>query len=513
MAVLDFLLNRTPPGLQHEACLLWQLLQCQLHFSWGDEEWTVDATTGVQQGAPLSAGIFSLIVGWALQKLFEVWECSGVQFQHKLPSELPLLGWAYVDDIILNLQTWPELVACFAALENTLQGLGLCINFDKTVIVLPDRMWPEARAFAATHPEHPVCRCKWRTDGVYLRKPFKPFQSASTVSGWALAAAGKLAHAGWEELAPVLHQCRWNHGLLPFVLLNRYVFAKFSWFGMMIEPLIQWGQGLDSLQCTMMCLSLQLYIPSSMKGEHAVCLHRLRRRMVYTCLQLNNKFRWLLLLMRRRWTYAGHLLRKPLNSLPLSIIAASNPGSIRQAVPAPWHSIYTWLVKQLQDLRWIEPHDKQPSIEQLQELAKDRDVWFQGWGRLEHQYFMELQYEHVFLWSSLRVALQAATAWKQTVAVAWACESWWLIWLSEIEGPARVAYDGHDFLHCVGYLRMECPDVWGLDFVVPQIFLDVHLGCVLSWVQAIWNTYGCVATFSVMNEVEGRFAVEFAGLQ
>ena len=511
LSVLNLLLRHTPPGLHHEASLLWRLLQCDLHFSWGSDTWIVNATTGVQQGAPPSAGIFGLIVGRALQSLFQEWEHQGVHFQHCFPNGAPLYGWAYVDDIILNIQSWSELASCFSELVTSLQSLGLSVNFDKTVLVLPDRMWSEAELFAAAQPAHPICLCKWRHEGTYLRKPFKPYQPAVTVSEWVLQASGKLAHAGWDELASVLHQCRWTHGMLAFVLINRYIFSKFSWFAIMMEPLLQWTQKLDSLQCTMMCLAMQLYIPGSMKENHAVCLHRLRRRFVYTCLQLNGKFRWLLLLMHRRWKYAGHLLRKPVNSLPLAIITASQPGSVKQATPAPWNSVYTWLVKQLHALQWLQPDVNQPSVQQLQGLASDRDARIAGWNRLEFQHKPELKYKHDFLWPSLRVAFQANVSWKQTVAVCWAADEWWLVWLHEIEGPSLIAFDD-DFVKGVGFVRMTSEHVWGLDFVVHPTFLDANLHQLESWIRIVWQEHQCVTTFSVLSADDHQYAIDFAGI-
>ena len=38
-SVLQLLLTRAPAYLHHESMLLWKLLQCRLHFCWGEEQW------------------------------------------------------------------------------------------------------------------------------------------------------------------------------------------------------------------------------------------------------------------------------------------------------------------------------------------------------------------------------------------------------------------------------------------------------------------------------------------
>ena len=109
----------------------------------------------------------------------------------------------------------------FLELVTALQTVGLQVNYDKTVVIVPTRLWEDARYFKLRNPDHPLCKCRWQDEGLYLRRPFRPYGPAMSVSGWVAQSASKLAHAGWEELGAVLRQCKWSQGLLPFTLINR----------------------------------------------------------------------------------------------------------------------------------------------------------------------------------------------------------------------------------------------------------------------------------------------------
>ena len=97
------------------------------------DSWSVDSTCGVQQGAPPSAGIFAIILGNLLQMLCDDWADKGIKHQHVLPDGTPCYGW-----IILNMQDWSSLDSCLTGLQKELATVGLLINFDKTVIIVPD---------------------------------------------------------------------------------------------------------------------------------------------------------------------------------------------------------------------------------------------------------------------------------------------------------------------------------------------------------------------------------------
>eukprot|EP00439_Symbiodinium_sp_Y106_P076240 s30_g15.t1 len=54
---------------------------------------------------------------------------------------------------------------------------------------------------------------------------------------------------------------------------------------------------------------------------------------------------------------------------------------------------------------------------------------------------VELETREMLSQYGFPVAFQANVSWKQTVAVCWAADEWWLVWLHEIEGPSLIAFD------------------------------------------------------------------------
>ena len=432
-AVIDFLLTHTPPNLHHEALLLWHPLQCTMQFAWEDNEWAVPGLCGVQQGAPPSAGIFSIILGLMLQALFEDWAHKQVRTHHLWADGRPCYGWAYVDDAILGFQRWDDLGHCLQSLIDSLKTLGLEVNFDKTVIVVPDHLWEEGRRFLARQPDNAVGLCQWKSEGVYLRKPFRRFAGSCNISHWVLAACERAAHAGWEAVAPVLRQCSWEHGLKPYMLVNRYVMSKFSWFLMMLEPLTHCIQQLDQLQTTFFILGARLFLPSCNKHDAAVAMHRLRRRCIGILLHLEPHLRWLHSAMRRRWHYLGHLLRKGPEAPVILLLKAAMLQDVRQAVPAPWNTIYTWAIQQFRVLGWVAD-DAKPGLPELCALAADREVWRDAWERLSPHYCKTFVAEHACVWAHPRHAFTASAPWLKCIALVLSAGQGHLVWLQDVEG-------------------------------------------------------------------------------
>ena len=71
--LLTYLL-RGPPSLSREASKLFDLIQARLTMRWSGTEWVLECNTGVQQGAPPSAGLIGLILGECLDSLFQGWD-------------------------------------------------------------------------------------------------------------------------------------------------------------------------------------------------------------------------------------------------------------------------------------------------------------------------------------------------------------------------------------------------------------------------------------------------------
>ena len=78
-------------------------------------------------------------------------------------------------------------------------------------------------------------------------------------------------------------------------------------------------------------------------------------------LSLLPRLQWTYLVVKRKWGYAGHCLRRDPDKAEVLLVQVQNPGSITQAVPAPWHSLYTFLADTVRQLGWWA-QDSKPEI-------------------------------------------------------------------------------------------------------------------------------------------------------
>ena len=315
---------------------MYHFLRCKMLVKYGQHFWHILTNTGIQQGAPASAGLFAIIIGECLDELFSQWSSTGsVKARHVDEQGNPLHGWAFADDCTLNFRGWDDFKIGFQSLVSAFHELGLSINFGKTVVVVHPSMWEQGVAFFRDDPEHCGFRCQWASEGTYLRRPFKHYLGAFSISDWAVKQARTLSFSGWESLAAPLRCCSWNCSGMAIQLLNRYVFSKWAWFAPLLEPLQRITDDVLSMQVTLLLLLLRLYIPTSFQQRHAVLVNRQRRRAVRHFLALLPLKQWTFLMVRRKWSYLGHCLRRPAASLERAALAATDAQRYKQSKPAP----------------------------------------------------------------------------------------------------------------------------------------------------------------------------------
>ena len=153
--LLEYLLTG-PPELSKEASTLYQLIRARLAFRWGNEDWTMISNTGIQQGAPPSAGLFGLILGETLDALFHAWdETSSAKTDHTDSKGDPLHGWAFADDVILTFSSWSDFRVGFEQLIHAFRELGLEINLSKSVLVVHEDLLEGGLRYFSRYPNHP----------------------------------------------------------------------------------------------------------------------------------------------------------------------------------------------------------------------------------------------------------------------------------------------------------------------------------------------------------------------
>ena len=176
----------------------------------------------------------------------------------------------------------------------------------------PDH-YAEGVAFFFHMPDHPSFCCKWVTVGEYLRRPFRHYRAAQTVSRWALDAAQAATNVGWQAISGPAND--WRSPSQALVILNRYVFIKWSFTAPMLEPLSWVFEEVRQMQTTVLVLMLKLNLRACLPQDIAILLNRHRRRAAQQLLRLRPSRQWFFSVVKRNWTFAGHCLRRGENSL------------------------------------------------------------------------------------------------------------------------------------------------------------------------------------------------------
>ena len=508
--LLQYLLHG-PSKLSREAAKLFQLIKAKLSMRWNSHEWILECNTGIRQGAPPSAGLFGLVLGECLDELFRKWDLEAtVQTIHADAEGQPLHGWAFADDCILNFRAWKDFALAFRELLAALNELGLQVNLDKTVLVVHPDLWQQGVEFFAQYPDDPGCKIQWKHQGKYLGKIFSHYEGGQSLSHWLLSSARALSFAGWEVMAPVLKTCSWTQASTALQLLNKYVFAKWSWCAVILEPLQYVQDAVNTTQVTLLQLLLRVYIPPQLDDACALSLQRQRRRVIRVFLALHARQQWTYLAIKRKWSFSGHCLRRDMGSVEMSLVQAQEPARITQAKPAPWHSLYTFIATGLLQLGWIS--EGKPDIAVMRECASDRTRWSAAVDDLSMQYTLKLPYLGIQHWTSWKHPLWSAEAahWYQAVMVICHEGSLMAVWLDHSMGcMVRCVDEGlRDF---VPYLCM-LKTCFSVEFILDPKWVDVILPQLPELTRRVWLDHQVVLAFSALPEEWRGEVLTFAGL-
>ena len=217
--ILQHLL-KGPPQLPKEATAIYKCICSHMTFRFGDEWWKLVPNTGTQ-GSLISAGLFAIVLGEAVDQLFNMWQNNrSVRPRHRDHAGRLLFGWCYADDCIFNFDSWSSFKRGLSDIIAAFAELGLHLNLDKTQLVVHPDWYQEGLDFFASDPDHPATQCKWVTVGEYLRRPLRKYQAETSVSSWVLEAALKATHAGWESIARPLKACDLRSPSEALVLLG-----------------------------------------------------------------------------------------------------------------------------------------------------------------------------------------------------------------------------------------------------------------------------------------------------
>ena len=421
----------------------------------------------------------------------------------------PLHGWAFSDDCIFNFRTWREFKIGFQELIDAFEELGLKINLGKTVLIVHPDMMADGVKFFEDCPEHPGFCCQWAQKGEYLKKPFSHYPGAYNLSDWTIASARSLCFSAWEGLASILRACDWRTAHVAVRLVNKYIFAKWSWFSCILEPLQQVHDSCLAMQVSLLLLILRLYVKLDFNRDMALSLNRQRRRAVKCLLTLIPRQQWNYLIFKRKWGFAGHCLRRTRDSLELSLLAASDSSRVRQTKPAPWHNLFSFIGGSCERLGWVEPR---PTLDQLREQATNRERWSSVADLVAMQFSLKPVYFSAQHWSSWKQAFRAAqdTEWYMAAYLFTSQQSLWITWLDKEYGCMLLNAD-QGFSHLLQMLLMY-GEFFTVEFIVSPKWADCVLASIPSLTQDIFNDHGVVACWSQAETAWDSEVTHFCGM-
>ena len=458
-----FLHEEVGPQCRWEALRMFQFMKhSHLEFHYMGQQWSVDQTSGVQQGGSHSSWVFSCVLARQIHRLFERWH------QNMPPSLHPTYGLLYIDDILVCLPDWHKADAMYEQLQDTLKSLGLTINVEKTHLMASHSFLQEGQR---TLPEHSVLRqLKWATNLQYLKKWLAHDHSSSLIKQ-----AQQCIHSAHDKMSPFLRRLSWQSVKAGLYMLRTYVASTWLWFAPLVFPLVKHTEQMDTWQCMYCIQTFKLYLPASLSQDLAYSLVRVRRRAVRSTVLSDDKWRWVSSWVKRKWCYLGHILRKGEHHVALAAMTAC---TLQQHVGAPWSSSFNWLLKTAQA---IYDSPSSPTVQQLQHWAQDRQDWASKSDAVRQRYQGSFGFQHSNTYSSIRRPFSLQLGWLQCIYAQYTHLGWVFHTLHPEQG--WVYYVVGDYMPSLRSLQ-EVLDAWavGLQYMsmlsdawVLQLFLSVEL--------------------------------------
>ncbi|CAE7223190.1 unnamed protein product [Symbiodinium natans] len=245
-------------------------------------------------------------------------------------------------------------------------------------------------------------------------------------------------NTGVEELRSLWKCLHWTQPLKVLQFMHKYLASRFLWFAPILDPTVHTQDVVRVLQVVVLTKFLHLCIPAELAHTEAMVVHRLRKRACYCLLHAHKVYSWVYALIIRKFTYMGHLLRRPSCHLARRLMLAGYR-DFSSGKPGPWRSHLHWLVQTVSEVFDVEmpllrPDSANQVAETLAELASHRDEWHARSLRLYDRDLMPLHLFSASPWASWRKPLTSHVPW-------WFCGYMWLhddgfrvVWLDRQEG-------------------------------------------------------------------------------
>lgn len=328
-SIASFLASLPPTAAWEADRLLRLILQQRLLFQFLDAEWELDSTRGTPQGGTHSAGLLARTLDFHLGEVTTAWESRGFQAPFH-----PLWLLLYVDDIMLCYRGWFQACALLPSLLSTLASIGLSINMGKSCVVVNAELLSQAHHCT----DATLKQIQWCETTTYLNRPFGYGINVNNICQQIV----RRIFFTWGSLKRFLGKCSWTHPHQTDMMLSKYVGATFLWLSPILYPYQSVLNRLHVVQTTLFVEALGLCIPS-LRYEEAIQLIQLRRHAAKRWLTARTRGgSWCNQLLRRIWSFTGHVCRQDLVSAkPARILLGHTctTHSTRLSRPGPWNTL------------------------------------------------------------------------------------------------------------------------------------------------------------------------------
>ena len=401
--------------------------------------------------------------------------------------------------MLLSFDNWFQARRLIPEVQKSFADAGLIFSVKKSQVMGMQATLEAGRAMSWEATDF-LWQIPWVQTTTYLRKPLTHFGVGESTTTVLLPGLKQRAFQAFRQLKSVVKGMRWENPKLSVRLLNRYVGGTFFWYTPLFFPSQTLLAEVLTVQITMLCSLMHLFLPPDMPHEVALLLHQLRRRCVLLILGFLPDLGWPAIWRRRLWNCLGHVLRRgETSSVRRSLYMLD---SVRRPRGGIITSPVTWL-RQAVRSQYSETSFGRGTLDDFTALAQDRDMWYaKGCAYVSLQVLAE---KHSYLkscgYSNWRQFIRQWVPWNMSVMLVLLDGVWVLSWLVEREGIQQLSL-GCDFtpdllVHCVLHFRM-LHDFLSFQLGVTQDHYDIHAMCLQSVHDGLFESRQIVLSLQIV---------------
>ena len=137
---------------------------------------------------------------------------------------------------------------------------------------------------------HALRECTWsqtlRYLGISLQQPAFDSTEGCTLTELLLPQCKQRVMSGIVQMQSILNRGHWQRWDVSVDLIQTYIASRWLWLSPLLHPNREHLASLQSLQLSILCQTLKLYIPDWLSSSQAGGLNRLRRRAIREILRL-----------------------------------------------------------------------------------------------------------------------------------------------------------------------------------------------------------------------------------